>query len=87
MVWGILLQLQKFSRVCNEVLQRVAAQQDDEESLKLSAALLEQNPECYTVWNYRRRAMQPVLQVGNGPPWRTVLLKYLEYAGKSFSAA
>ena len=57
------MQLQKFSRVCNEVLRRVAAQQTDDESLKLSAALLEQNPECYTVWNYRRTALQDVLQV------------------------
>ena len=58
-----IVQLQKFSRVCNEVLRRIAAQQSDTESLKLSAALLEQNPECYTVWNYRRKSLQSTLQV------------------------
>lgn len=60
------VQLDKFSRVCNEVLRRIAAQQEDEETLKLTAALLEQNPECYTVWNYRRRVLQAILQVCRG---------------------
>lgn len=60
------LRLDKFSRVCNEVLRRIAAQQEDEETLKLTAALLEQNPECYTVWNYRRRVLQAILQGREG---------------------
>lgn len=34
------------------------------ESLKLSTKLLELNPEVYTVWNYRREALQPVLDKG-----------------------
>ncbi|KAK9807311.1 hypothetical protein WJX73_000196 [Symbiochloris irregularis] len=60
------VRLQKLSRVCNEVLKRVAEDRVDEESLKLAAALLEQNPECYSVWNYRRRAFQAVLQGRDG---------------------
>lgn len=31
--------------------------------MKLAAKLLEQNPELYTVWNYRREALQDKLQV------------------------
>jgi len=44
-------------------LLRRTAKQYDEESLKLVAKLLEQNPELYTVWNYRREALQDKLQV------------------------
>lgn len=31
--------------------------------MTLAAKLLEQNPEVYTVWNYRREALQDTLQV------------------------
>ncbi len=59
----MLLQIALFSRLTTEVLLRRTAKQYDEESLKLAAKLLEQNPELYTVWNYRREALQDKLQV------------------------
>ena len=51
------MQLEKFARVCNEVLQRIDRHQSDATTMALSAALLEQNPECYTVWTFRRRVL------------------------------
>ena len=56
-------QLALFSRLCNEVLERRAAKKYDTESMMLAAKLLEQNPEVYTVWNYRREALGGVLKV------------------------
>ena len=57
------MQLALFSRLCNEVLSRRAAKRYDGESLALAAALLEQNPEVYTAWNFRREALQTALEV------------------------
>ena len=57
------VQLSLFSRLCNEVLARRAAKRYDEESLALASALLEQNPEVYTAWNFRREALQQALKV------------------------
>lgn len=57
------MQLALFSRLCNEILARRAARRYDPESMILAAKLLEQNPEVYTVWNYRREALQDTLQV------------------------
>jgi geranylgeranyl transferase type-2 subunit alpha len=37
---------------------RRKARQYDEESLGLTSTLLESNPECYTVWNYRREMLR-----------------------------
>ena len=51
------MQLDKFARVCNEVLQRIERHQSDAATLALSAALLEQNPECYTIWTFRRTVL------------------------------
>lgn len=59
--WDV--QLALFSRLCNEVLARRAAKRYDEESLALASALLEQNPEVYTAWNFRREALQQALKV------------------------
>ena len=59
--WG--MQLALFSRLCNEVLSRRALKRYDAESLALAAALLEQNPEVYTAWNFRREALQTALEV------------------------
>ena len=39
------------------VMARRAAKQYDAESLALTSKLLEVNPECYTVWNYRRELL------------------------------
>lgn len=57
------LQIALYSRLATEVLNRRAAKQYDPESLKLAGKLLEQNPELYTIWNYRREALQSKLQV------------------------
>ena len=51
------MQLDKFARVTNEVLQRIADGKHDAATMALSAALLEQNPECYTVWGHRREVL------------------------------
>ncbi len=61
------MQIALFSRLTTEVLNRRAAKQYDEESLKLAGKLLEQNPEMYTVWNYRREALQGKLQASINP--------------------
>jgi geranylgeranyl transferase type-2 subunit alpha len=54
------LQAALFGQLSKEVLDRRAAARYDPESLALSAKLLELHPEVYTVWNYRREAVQPV---------------------------
>ena len=43
------------------VMARRAARQYDEESLGLTGKLLENNPECYTAWNYRRELLGALL--------------------------
>ena len=48
------LQAALYGKLAAEVLGRHAAGRHDEQSLKLSARLLELNPEVYTVWNYRK---------------------------------
>lgn len=55
-----------YSRLSHEVLNRRAAKQYDEESLKLAGKLLEHNPELYTIWNYRREALSSKLQGSDG---------------------
>lgn len=57
------VQLALFSRLCNEVLERRVSKRYDAESIMLAAKLLEQNPEVYTVWNYRREALAGTFQV------------------------
>lgn len=57
------MQVVLYGTLTKEVLRRKAAQQYDEESLNLAAKLLEQNPEVYTVWNYRRGALTDILDV------------------------
>ena len=59
----LLAQLALFSRLCNVVLERRAAKRYDAESITLAAKLLEQNPEVYTVWNYRREALAGTFKV------------------------
>lgn len=59
----LVTQIALYSRLATEVLNRRAAKQYDQESLKLAGKLLEQNPELYTIWNYRREALQSKLQV------------------------
>eukprot|EP00191_Tetraselmis_sp_GSL018_P001942 CAMPEP_0177614116 /NCGR_PEP_ID=MMETSP0419_2-20121207/22444_1 /TAXON_ID=582737 /ORGANISM="Tetraselmis sp., Strain GSL018" /LENGTH=328 /DNA_ID=CAMNT_0019111073 /DNA_START=27 /DNA_END=1008 /DNA_ORIENTATION=+ len=50
-----------YAALANEVLTRRKDHRYDEESLSLAAKLLELNPEIYTVWNYRKEAIQCVL--------------------------
>ena len=57
------LQIALYSKLTSLVLTRRAAGQYDEETLVLAGKLLEQNPELYTVWNYRREALQDKLKV------------------------
>lgn len=51
-----------YGQLAAEVLGRRAAGRSDPESLTLAAKLLELNPEVYTVWNYRREVLLPVLE-------------------------
>lgn len=53
-----------FGDLCQRVLQARQDHQYDEESLKMSEQLVERNPEMYTVWNYRREYLQPILADG-----------------------
>ena len=56
--------MQLYSRLTSTVLKRLHAGQYDKESLDLAAKLLEQNPEVYTVWNHRKRALLLTLSTG-----------------------
>ena len=73
-----LSQLDKFAKVCNEVLRRIERHQDDAATMALSAALLEQNPECYTVWTFRRRVLSEQMLVS----WPQLSLVLAEPAGR-----
>ena len=53
-----------YSRLTSTVLQHFQAGQYDKETLELAARLLEQNPEVYTVWNHRKRALTSILSKG-----------------------
>ena len=56
--------MQLYSRLTSTVLKRLQAGQYDKDSLDLAARLLEQNPEVYTVWNHRKKALKAVLSKG-----------------------
>lgn len=58
------LQAVLLGKLLEQVLNRRKQRQYDAESLALSAKLLELSPEVYTVWNYRREAIEPVLAQG-----------------------
>jgi geranylgeranyl transferase type-2 subunit alpha len=53
-----------FGQLCGRVLQARKDHEYGEESLKMSEKLLEMNPEMYTVWNYRREYLAPILEGG-----------------------
>lgn len=53
-----------FGELCRRVFEARKAQQYDEVSLKLSEKLLAMNPEMYTVWNYRREYLDPIISDG-----------------------
>lgn len=53
-----------FGELCGRVLQARKDGDYGEESLKMSEKLLELNPEMYTVWNYRREYLEPVIAEG-----------------------
>ena len=58
------VQMALYSKLTTAVLSKRAAQHYDKETLTLAGKLLEQNPELYTVWNYRREALHDQLKVG-----------------------
>ena len=58
------LQVSLYSRLTSTVLKRLEAGQYDEEALGLAEKLLEQNPEVYTIWNHRKRALLQTLCKG-----------------------
>ncbi len=62
-----LLQVLLYSRLTSTVLKRLQAGQYDKETLDLAARLLEQNPEVYTLWNHRKRALLTTLSNGGDP--------------------
>lgn len=61
------MQIALYSKLTTAVLTRRAAKQYDADTLTLASKLLEQNPELYTVWNYRREALQETLKVRMPP--------------------
>lgn len=50
--------------LCKRVFDARQKREYDEHSLIMSAKLLEMNPEMYTVWNYRREYLEPIIQKG-----------------------
>ena len=56
--------MQLYSRLTATVLKRLQAGQYDKEILELAARLLEQNPEVYTIWNHRKKALVGMLDEG-----------------------
>lgn len=60
-----------FGGLCAKVLDACERRDYDESLLKMSEELLEKNPEMYTVWNYRRGYVEPLLARGRrGSPGR-----------------
>lgn len=53
-----------FGELCGRVLQARKDRDHGEECLKMSEKLLEINPEMYTVWNYRREYLEPIIEGG-----------------------
>jgi geranylgeranyl transferase type-2 subunit alpha len=48
---------EQYKALAKEVLRRRAARIYDDKSFALTSKLLEVNPECYTVWNFRREML------------------------------
>jgi len=51
---------EQYKMLAKEVLRRRAARVYDEKSLALTNKFLEINPECYTVWNFRREMLSGI---------------------------
>ncbi|KAL4433395.1 hypothetical protein ABPG77_010248 [Micractinium sp. CCAP 211/92] len=81
-----------FGQLSAEVLERRAAKRYDAESMALAGKLLELHPEVYSVWNFRREALQPVLDAGGEPAVAVVaselalIERALQKNPKSYSA-
>ena len=56
------VQAQQFKQLTNAVMEGVGAGRSDPEFLTLAAQLLQNNPDVYSVWNHRRKALQDVLK-------------------------
>jgi len=50
--------------LCKRVLEARKCRDYSEKNLSMSAKLLEMNPEMYTVWNYRREYLEPIVKEG-----------------------
>lgn len=59
--WSV-VQLEQYKQLTNWVYTKVQNSDLDDAFLSKSAQLLKINPDVYTVWNYRRRALQPILE-------------------------
>jgi geranylgeranyl transferase type-2 subunit alpha len=55
---------QLFGELCKRVLEAHASNRHDATLLKMSEKLVQMNPEMYTVWNYRRAYLSPILLRG-----------------------
>ena len=55
---------QLFGELCKRVLEAHASNSYDAASLEMSEKLAQMNPEMYTVWNYRRAYLSPILSRG-----------------------
>ncbi len=53
-----------FGELCSKVLDAHASNSYDAALLKMSEKLVQMNPEMYTVWNYRRAHLAPILSRG-----------------------
>lgn len=57
------MQFEQLKQLTDLVLDNVRAEKYDQTSLAQSAMLLRKNPDVYTVWNYRKQALQSLLEV------------------------
>ena len=53
---------EQYKMLAAEVLRRRAEKIYDEKSLGMTNKFLEVNPECYTVWNFRREMLSGIFQ-------------------------
>jgi geranylgeranyl transferase type-2 subunit alpha len=53
---------EQYKMLAAEVLRRRAEKIYDEKSLGMTNKFLEVNPECYTVWNFRREMLSRIFQ-------------------------
>jgi len=78
------MQVKQFKQLTNAVMEGVGAGRSDTKSLAQAAQLLQKNPDVYTVWNHRRKALQGVLEVPPPlPPGPLFQFQFLPCNGKA----